>query len=489
MEKKYIKKPLILFLSLTGSPANRESVLFWKNKGGNMPKLMGYEIIKDQEGFVSLLTKMQEADDFDEVLKLIDDAKEKIETKKDLNDLTNPAPGNKKNEPEKVAGQPQKGGYLWNKLKGVVDNIVAGKVEDAKKVLEGILRLEENAKGINESELAGKLKEALKIEDPEEMKAAIQALITDSSDFEKSGESVNLFDQEIMSTGWLDLKGIEVKEGDIDEIAANFTKLHETIKPPLKIGHSEEQPFAGDMPSLGWIDNVRKEGSKLLADFKEVPAVVAELIRKGAYKRISPEIYSPYIDADETDHGRVLRAVVLEGAEIPAFKDLKDVQALYQKNEFKDNIGKWTILIKTEKTKGGDMSVERLVKVEKATGTLLDENIKLKVEKFMEDNKTKILPTYEPLLKAMLVKTAKNEDAVIKFKEEDNEREFSIHQSIKELVTRMKDVISFDEIAQATAEAKDKETAEYEKVNKYALENKITFADADRILREKGDLV
>ena len=279
----------------------------------------------------------------------------------------------------------------------------------------------------------------------------------------------------------------KLKNEDLKEIAVNFGEFHETVKPPLiKIGHSEEQPFAGDLPALGWIDNVRKEDGKLLADFMEVPAVVADLIRKRAYKRVSPEIYSDYVDSDGINHGKVLRAVVLEGAEIPAFKDLKDVQALYQKSEFEDEFGKWTIYIKAEK--GGDMAEERLEKVEKTTESLLDENIKLKVEKFMEDNKEKVLPTFQPLLKEMLIQTARDDGKVIKFKEENEDKEFKLNEAIRELVTRLPKLVEFDELGKASGEAVDKDTEEYNRIQKLASESKISFEEAEEKLRTEGKL-
>jgi len=53
----------------------------------------------------------------------------------------------------------------------------------------------------------------------------------------------------------------------------------------------------------------------------------------------------------------------------------------------------------------------------------------------------------------------------------------------------MKDAVPLKEIAKKGTEALDKETAEFEKVTKYAKENKLSFEDADTELRKQGKLV
>ena len=61
-----------------------------------------------------------------------------------------------------------------------------------------------------------------------------------------------------------------------------------------------------------------------MANFLKVPKKIYDVIKAGAYKHISSEIYLDYPKV-----GKVLRAVALLGADIPAVKGLDGVEALY----------------------------------------------------------------------------------------------------------------------------------------------------------------
>ncbi|HAI44101.1 MAG TPA: hypothetical protein DCM40_41375, partial [Maribacter sp.] len=67
---------------------------------------------------------------------------------------------------------------------------------------------------------------------------------------------------------------------------------------------------------------------KLLADFKEIPQVLYDAMKRGNYKRVSSEIYWNY-----TNNGsvldRVLKAVAILGTEIPAVTNLEAIENLY----------------------------------------------------------------------------------------------------------------------------------------------------------------
>jgi DNA-binding transcriptional regulator GbsR (MarR family) len=78
---------------------------------------------------------------------------------------------------------------------------------------------------------------------------------------------------------------------------------------------------------LGWVKRVYREGSRLLADFADMPRVVYDLIKQGAYKYVSVELLSG-IKADTRIIPWVLDAVALLGADQPAVGTLKDLQAL-----------------------------------------------------------------------------------------------------------------------------------------------------------------
>ena len=83
------------------------------------------------------------------------------------------------------------------------------------------------------------------------------------------------------------------------------------------------------MPAFGYIENLRVKGKKLIADFVDVPRRLAEIIKKKGYSRVSSEVYWNY-KKGSTVFPRVLKAVALLGADIPAITDLKDIEALYR---------------------------------------------------------------------------------------------------------------------------------------------------------------
>lgn len=191
-----------------------------------------------------------------------------------------------------------------------------------------------------------------------------------------------LKDIEIFQAGTY--RGKTYTEDDLTAMVKNFGELKEKIKPTMVIGHSEDQKLLQDsgLPAAGWMDEVKKVGSKLVASFKDVPKVVADLITKGAYKRISSEIYNNF-----EDKGLALRRVALLGGEIPEVKTLQDVAALYA------DTGETTWICFNEpdqspKKKGEDEMKteiekfqEQLTQLSEQVNTLKTENETLKTEK------------------------------------------------------------------------------------------------------------
>jgi hypothetical protein len=110
--------------------------------------------------------------------------------------------------------------------------------------------------------------------------------------------------------------GDEYTVRDLDEMVRASREVGFT--PPLKAGHAEV-PGA---PALGWVERLRRVGTKLVADFVGLPKAVYDAIRKRRYDRVSAEIYWDY-ERDGRTWGRVLKAVALLGAEIPAVPELR----------------------------------------------------------------------------------------------------------------------------------------------------------------------
>jgi len=107
------------------------------------------------------------------------------------------------------------------------------------------------------------------------------------------------------------------------------------FEPTVKAGHPDGQEdekkarMVFGAPALGYVSRIYVNGKKLIADLKQVPKRFADLIKAGAFKRISAEIYWDYAKK----WPRVLKSVAFLGADIPALTDLKAIESLYEKNE------------------------------------------------------------------------------------------------------------------------------------------------------------
>jgi hypothetical protein len=132
------------------------------------------------------------------------------------------------------------------------------------------------------------------------------------------------------------------------EAVHSFRELRDELWAPVKLGHNRRQdalredgqvtegapPNPGLLdtdgaPAAGWLDNLRVEGDRLLADLRRVPRVVASLVRAGAYRARSIEFWRGYRDATGKRHPLVITGVALLGAKLPAVRGLRDLVTLY----------------------------------------------------------------------------------------------------------------------------------------------------------------
>lgn len=133
---------------------------------------------------------------------------------------------------------------------------------------------------------------------------------------------------EIFSAGtW---NGDEYTQADLDEMIRAFNDMKSTAQPPLKLGHNEQQHalFQDGLPAAGWVSSLYTKGSKLIADFVDIPAQIYELLLNKAYKKVSSEIFWN-IEFDGKKYNRMLAAVALLGGSFPAVNNLKDILAMY----------------------------------------------------------------------------------------------------------------------------------------------------------------
>lgn len=146
-----------------------------------------------------------------------------------------------------------------------------------------------------------------------------------------------------------DLKGVEIfavgkwngniiEQQTLSNLIEAFEATKEHFKPVLKLGHNDEQELlkADGLPAAGWVTNLRVMGQKLVADFIDIPKKIFELIKKGAYKKVSVEIFRGYTFKNRT-FPDLLGAVALLGADTPAVLTLNDILERYSQNEQKTN--------------------------------------------------------------------------------------------------------------------------------------------------------
>lgn len=154
-------------------------------------------------------------------------------------------------------------------------------------------------------------------------------------DFKKSNpEALETFDihgVELFAVGtW---NGDKYSAADLDEMVRAHQEIGDQIKPFMKLGHSKEQALlkSGDMPAAGWIHNVRREGDRLVADIKNLPKKIYQLLKAKAYMRRSAEVLCN-VNIGGKAYKYALKACAFLGGEMPAVHTLDDVLALYAAN-------------------------------------------------------------------------------------------------------------------------------------------------------------
>lgn len=133
---------------------------------------------------------------------------------------------------------------------------------------------------------------------------------------------------EIFSAGYWN--GDPFTSNDLDEMVRAFDENKDHVRPFLKLGHDDEQKLLQKegLPAAGWIDKIYRQGSKLFADFVDIPEKIFDLITKGAYKKVSSEIMLGVKILDKS-YKYMVSAVALLGAETPGVMNLDDILARY----------------------------------------------------------------------------------------------------------------------------------------------------------------
>ena len=156
---------------------------------------------------------------------------------------------------------------------------------------------------------------------------------------------------------------------------------------PLKFGHNPDQPFTDGQPALGWVARLWREGAVLFGDLTSMPRTVYEAIKDGLYKFVSVELLRD-VAYDGKEFPWVLSAVALLGADIPAVRGLKDLQALAMSRRVALRSGARVTFTRDVSTSTGDRTAmaDETKSLEALTARL--DALSGKVEAFSAENAT-----------------------------------------------------------------------------------------------------
>lgn len=124
--------------------------------------------------------------------------------------------------------------------------------------------------------------------------------------------------------------GCKVTVEDIDDMVSAYEATKDVFDAPVKLGHDDKQKLlqADGYPAAGWVTNLRRVGTKLVGDLKDVPARIGDLMAAGAYRKRSSEI-RPDAEINGKKYKWVFSGLALLGADLPAVEGLGDIEKLY----------------------------------------------------------------------------------------------------------------------------------------------------------------
>lgn len=201
---------------------------------------------------------------------------------------------------------------------------------------------------------------------------------------------------------------------DFDEMVRAYNDTAEGWKPPLKLGHDEDQKLlqTDGYPAAGYVGKLYRRGTKLIADFIDIPAKIYELLEHRSYKKVSAEIFWDVTVGDEKEpknYSRMLAGVALLGADMPAVMNLSDILAWYRKagteKKFYTDPEKQPNLKTYEFSEGGEMDAAKELE-------------KLKADKIAADKELADLKKYKTDQEA---KAKSTEDEIAELKEQNRQ--------------------------------------------------------------------
>lgn len=117
------------------------------------------------------------------------------------------------------------------------------------------------------------------------------------------------------------MSGLQLTFGESDLAAAAAAYNPELHEAPLVVGHPKS-----DLPAYGWVKSLSADGAGLFAEPHQVNAEFEELVKAGAFKKVSAAFYTPDHPHNPAPGAYYLRHVGFLGAQPPAVKGLKGIE-------------------------------------------------------------------------------------------------------------------------------------------------------------------
>lgn len=119
---------------------------------------------------------------------------------------------------------------------------------------------------------------------------------------------------------------LDFSEADMAASCAAYDPaVHEA---PLVVGHPKDTA-----PAYGWVKGLAMDGADVAADCAQVNPDFAELVKSGAFKKVSASWYAPSHPANPKPGVYYLRHVGFLGAQPPAIKGLRAVEFAEDDNQ------------------------------------------------------------------------------------------------------------------------------------------------------------
>jgi len=317
-------------------------------------------------------------------------------------------------------------------------------------------------------------------------------------------QTYELKDVEVFATGkW---NGHEITDQDLDDIVNNTNEIIDKLKPMVKLGHDDKQRLLQNtgLPAGGWITKLKKVGNKILVNIKEVPKVLYQLVKNGAYKRISSEILNDYTEpSTKKQYKKVLSAIAFLGGDLPAVTNLLDIAALFDSNKEANII----IYEKVEDNKNNKKRKEifimpsgiKVTEVEGKKFVAVEDYEKLETDKEIVDQEKKVAEEYKAKFEAEQKKAKEKDDELAKIVAEKRSTEIktfiesNCSESTMHFLPKQKEVLmalmestSDEKKIKFTEDKKETELSQRELLGKF-IELQPNFSDSIFAELSKGE--